>query len=174
MSRFNIGAVSAVCALVGLTFSSASISDDAIIGYSDNPYTMAIAGTRAGGVIAGLKGEFVVSVAHVGNQIRKGRPVACKPVEVRIDMLYDAGNNNLGMRPGQRMELKPWNWVKESYKNASSNADKNTATDIVAFSVRTGQPSPGCSIVASGLFHPDGQDGSGAPIPFSVLPSTER
>jgi len=181
MSRFHTGTAGALFMLVGLSFTSTVQSDDAIFNdilfdFGTDRFEQAIIGTRAGGVVAGLKGDFVISLAYVGNRLRKGKPIACKPVEVRIGALYDADNNDLALR-SREMTLEAWSWMQETFTtNRSPNTDRSTENEdlglIVAFSVSYKKPSRGCNIVASGLFHPEGN--SSAPVPFSVLPSVDR
>ena len=179
MAQFKIGAAGVAVAFIGLAFSGASQGEDCDIGPLGIGLLNPADSTRLGSLLmSGLRGKYEVSVAYFGsNELRRGRPLECQPVKFRIDTYYDAGQGEIGMMPGEVQTLYPWSIGRTSVSNTRSpdggldNGDGLAGADIVGFSLNVGWARPGCAVIGSGNFLPEGGDGSVTPMPFALLPN---
>lgn len=181
MSQFKVGLVGAA-AVMGLVFSGASQSEDCDIGPIGMSALSPVESTRLGGLLmSGLRGKYEVSVAYFGsNELRRGRPLECRPVKYRIDTFYDAGKGAIEVMPGEVLTLDPWSVGRTAVSNvrlpndASSAGDSLSGADIIGFSLNVGPTRPGCALIGSGSYLPEGGDGSVTPMPFALMPNYSR
>lgn len=149
---------------MGLVFSGASQSEDCDIGPIGMSALNPVESTRLGGLLmSGLRGKYEVSVAYFGsNELRRGRPLECRPVKYRIDTFYDAGKGAIEVMPGEVLTLDPWSVGRTAVSNvrlpndASSAGDSLSGADIIGFSLNVGPTRPGCALIGSGSYLPEG------------------
>lgn len=191
MSRLRIGALGAAGILVGLAFSGVSQSEDAAPRLTSYIEFGDAIRTPAGSFMPVTPlGQLVVRVAHlgprVGDRIARGRPVECKTVGFVIDKLLlgsEGGINKAAVvtegdeepRAGRRdngllepFRLGAWEWVEKVYSIEDLRAGIADPAGV-GFSVRGDKPSPGCSVVPSVLFYPNGVQGGSPPIPVPLV-----
>ena len=182
MSHKKIGWVGVAAAVMGLAFSGASHSEDCDIGLLGIADLGPVASTRLGGLLmSGLRGKYEVSVAYLGSrETRRGRPLECKPVKYRVDTYYDAGKGAIGVVPGEVQTLDPWSVGRTAVSNVrlpngvANAGEVLSGADIVGFSLNVGPTKPGCAVLGSGNYLPEGGDGSVVPMPFALMPNYSR
>lgn len=181
MSQFKVGLVAV--AVMGLVFSGASQSEDCDLGPVGIDRLSPVESTRPGGLLmSGLRGNYEVSVAYLGSrELRRGRPLECNPVKYRIDTYYTTpGKGAIEMMPGMVQTLDPWSVGRTPVSNVlQSNDSPNTGDDlsgkdIIGFSLNVGPTKPGCAVIGSGSYLPEGGDGSVTPMPFALMPNYSK
>ncbi|MCB1761463.1 MAG: hypothetical protein KDI68_16960 [Gammaproteobacteria bacterium] len=182
MSHKKTGWIGVAVAVMGLAFSGASQSEDCDIGPIGMSALSPAESTRLGGLLmSGLRGKYEVSVVYLGSrQTRRGRPLECKPVKYRVDTYYDAGKGAIGVVAGEVQTLDPWSVGRTAVSNVrlanvvASGGDVLSGADIVGFSLNVGPTRPGCAVIGSGNYLPEGGDGSVMPMPFALMPNYSR